>query len=137
MYTCNASLFNIPIHVPGVHHCQKYASASHQVPANQKSIQLLLSRKCTHCYQHSTKERLNYGQQSFETCIYITTSILMKHRIIIRYLITVLIDCQIDMYHRSLVCACAMYAHARACICVCVWIRLCIAVVCTEWFTFF
>ena len=36
----------------------------------------------------------------------------------IRYLITVLIDCQIDMYHRSLVCACAMYAHARACICV-------------------
>ena len=44
----------------------------------------------------------------------------MKHRIMIRYLITVLIDCQIDMYHRSLVCACAMYAHARACICVCV-----------------
>ena len=42
----------------------------------------------------------------------------MKHSIMIRYLITVLIDCQIDMYHRSLVCACAMYAHARACICV-------------------
>ena len=59
-------LFNIPIHVPGVHHCQKYASASHQVPANQKIIQLLF-RKCTHCYQHSTKERLNHGQQSFET----------------------------------------------------------------------
>ena len=44
----------------------------------------------------------------------------MKHRIMIRYLITVLIDCQIDMYHRSLICACAMYAHPRACICVCV-----------------
>ena len=42
----------------------------------------------------------------------------MKHRIMIRYLITVSIDCQIDMYHRSLVGACAMYAHARACICV-------------------
>ena len=38
----------------------------------------------------------------------------------IRYLITVLIDSQIDVYHRSLVCACAMYAHACACICVCV-----------------
>ena len=49
----------------------------------------------------------------------------MKHRIMIRYLITVLIDSQIDMYHRFLVCACAMYAHPRACICVCVWIRLC------------
>ena len=39
----------------------------------------------------------------------------------IRYSITVLIDCHIDMYRRSLVCACAVYAHVRACImCVCV-----------------
>ena len=39
----------------------------------------------------------------------------------IRYSITVLIDCHIDMYCRSLVCACAVYAHAHACImCVCV-----------------
>ena len=44
----------------------------------------------------------------------------MKHRIMIRYLITVLIDCQIDMYRGSLVRACAMYAHAHAYICVCV-----------------
>ena len=57
-----------PIHVPGVHYCQKYASASHHVPTNQKSIQLLLFRQCTHCYQHSTKGRLSYGPQSFETC---------------------------------------------------------------------
>ena len=34
------------------------------------------------------------------------------------YSITVLIDCLIDMYCRSLVCACAVYAHAHACICV-------------------
>ena len=47
-----------------------YASASHQVPVNQKSIELLLFRKYTHCYQHSTKGRLNHGLQSFETCIY-------------------------------------------------------------------
>ena len=40
----------------------------------------------------------------------------MKHRIMIRYSITVLIDCHIDMYRRSLVCACAVYAHTRACI---------------------
>ena len=47
----------------------------------------------------------------------------------LRYSITVLIDCHIDMYRRSLVCACAAYAHARACImCVCVWIRLCIII---------
>ena len=58
-----------PIHVPGVYCCQKYAPASHQVPENQKSIQLLLfNRKYTLCYQHSTKERLYYGPQSFETC---------------------------------------------------------------------
>ena len=70
-HSCNVSFFNIPIHVPGVHYCQKYASASHQVPANQKSIQLLLFRQYTHYYQHSTKGRLNYGPQSFETCIHI------------------------------------------------------------------
>ena len=28
----------------------------------------------------------------------------------------VLIDCHIDMYRRSLVCACAVYAHTRTCI---------------------
>ena len=44
----------------------------------------------------------------------------MKHRIMTRYSITILIDCHIDMYRRSLVCACAVYAHARACICACV-----------------
>ena len=44
----------------------------------------------------------------------------MKHRIMIQYSITVLIDCHIDLYLRSLVCAHAMYAHAHACICVCV-----------------
>ena len=64
---CNASFFSIQIHVPGVHYCQKYASTSHQVPANQKSIQLLLFRQHTHCYQHSTKGWLNNGLQSFET----------------------------------------------------------------------
>ena len=37
----------------------------------------------------------------------------------IRYSITVLIDCHIDMYRRSLVCACAVYAHAHACLCMC------------------
>ena len=44
-------------------------------------------------------------------------SILMRHRIMIRYSITVLIDCHIDMYRRSLVGACVVYAHARACVC--------------------
>ena len=44
----------------------------------------------------------------------------MKHRIMIQYSITILIDCHIDLYRRSLVCARAMYAHAHACICVCV-----------------
>ena len=34
----------------------------------------------------------------------------------IRNSITILIDCHINMYCRSLVCACAVYAHARACI---------------------
>ena len=68
--SCNASFFNISIHVPGVYYCQKYASVSHQKPANQKSIQLSLFRQYTHCYQHSTKGRLNYGPQSFETCLY-------------------------------------------------------------------
>ena len=58
---------NIPIYVPGVHYCQKYVSAGHQVPANQKSIQFF--RQYTRCYQHSTIGRLNYGPQSFETCI--------------------------------------------------------------------
>ena len=39
----------------------------------------------------------------------------------IRYSITILIDCHIDMHRRSLVCACAVYAHAHAYImCVCV-----------------
>ena len=37
---CNVSFLYAPIHVPGVHFCQKYASASHQMPANQKSIQI-------------------------------------------------------------------------------------------------
>ena len=96
------------------------------MPANQKSIQLLLFRKYTHCYQHSSKGWLNYGPQSFETCItcitYITISIFMKHSIIIRYSITVLIYCHIDIYRRSLLCACAVYASARAYICVCVYI---------------
>ena len=113
--SCNASFFNIPIHVPGVHYCQKYASASHQVPANQKSIHILLFRQYTHCYQHSTKGRLNYGPQSFETCIhiaYIFILILMKHSIMIQYSIAIspLIYCHIDMYRRSLPCACAVYA---------------------------
>ena len=38
----------------------------------------------------------------------------------IQYSIIVLIDCHIDMYRRSLVCACAMYVHTHACVCVCV-----------------
>ena len=58
--------------------------------------------------------------------MHVTILILMKHSIMIQYSITILIDCHIDMYRRSLVCACAVYAHARACVCVCVWIRLCI-----------
>ena len=45
--------------------------------------------------------------------------IFMKHSIMIRYSITILIECHIDMYRRSLVCACAVYAHARGCVCVC------------------
>ena len=40
-----------------------------QVTANQKSIQLLLFTKYTHCYLYSTKGRLNHGLQSFETWI--------------------------------------------------------------------
>ena len=40
---------------------------------------------------------------------------LMKHRIMIQYSITV---CHIDLYRRSLVCTHAMYAHAHGCICV-------------------
>ena len=44
----------------------------------------------------------------------------MKHRIMMQYSITILIDCHIDLYRRSLVYAHAMYAHAHACICVCV-----------------
>ena len=62
-------LFYIPIHVPGVHYSQKYAPASHQVPANQKSTLLILFRKYTHCYKLSTTEKLNYGLKYFETCI--------------------------------------------------------------------
>ena len=57
---------------------------------------------------------------------HIIISILMKHRIMIQYSITVLIDCHIDLYRRSLVCAHAMYAHAHACICVCVDMFVCI-----------
>ena len=73
--------------------------------------------------------------------MHITISILMKHRIMMQYSITVLIDCHIDMYRRSLVCACAVYAHARACICVCVSVSvsvcvcLCVCVcVCVDMF---
>ena len=50
----------------------------------------------------------------------------MKHRIMIKYSIIVLIDCHIDLYRRSLVCACAMYAHAHVCICVCVCGYVCV-----------
>ena len=50
----------------------------------------------------------------------------MKYHIMIQYSITVLIDCHIDMYRRSLVCACAVYVHARACICVCACVCVCV-----------
>ena len=53
--SCIMHLFYTPIYVPGVHCSQKYAPVSHQVPANQKSILLILFRKYAHCYQHSTK----------------------------------------------------------------------------------
>ena len=43
-----------------------------------------------------------------------------EHRIIIQYSITVFIDCHIDVYCRSQVCACSVYAHTHACVCVCV-----------------
>ena len=35
----------------------------------RKAYNILLFRKYTHCYQHSAKEWLNYGPQSFETYI--------------------------------------------------------------------
>ena len=55
----------------------------------------------------------------------------------IRYSITVLIDCHIDMYCRSLVCACAVYEHTRTCIkCVrgyvCVYIYTQVTRVCQD-----
>ena len=60
----------------------------------------------------------------------------MKHRIMIQYSITVLIDCHIDMYRRSLVCACAVYAHARACMRACVRACVCVCVcVCVNIYT--
>ena len=63
---------------------------------------------------------------------HITISMLMKHHIMIRCSITVLIDCQIDMYRRSLVFACAMYAHACASICVCGYVCAQMTRVCQD-----
>ena len=121
-------LICIPIHVPGVHYCQKYASASHQVPANQKSIQLLLFRKYTHCCQHSTKGRLNYGPQSFETCLYnhFDTHEAQHHDTIFNHRIDILPH-QYVLQIPTL-CLCRVCARARVCVCVdtSVWIRLCI-----------
>ena len=58
---CNAS-FYIPFHDPGVHYCQKYASASHQVPANQKSIQLFCSETTQIVTNTVLKEGLIMGR---------------------------------------------------------------------------
>ena len=75
------------------------------MPANQKSIQLLLFRKYTHCYPCSTKGRLNHGLQCS---------------------ITILIYCHItDPYSVVVSCMCT-YVHAY--VCVPVWIRLCIRI---------
>ena len=110
---------------PGVHHCQKHASAIHQMPANQICIQLLLFRKYTHCYQHSTKGRLNHGLQSLKHAYnHFDTHETQHHHTIFNH--------RIDRFpyryvsQISNLCLCRVCARTCLRTYVCEWICLCI-----------
>ena len=83
---------------------------------------IILFRKYTHYYQHSTKGRLNKSWAAIFRNMHITILILMKHRIMIRNSITIIIDRLPYRYvsQISSLCLCRVCACTCLCMCVCV-----------------